>query len=589
MALLLQERQQEKGVLLDKAVAVLSKSVASLTYDYTCWDEMLEFIHCPDSTWAEENLVTAMTTFSVNALWLYNTNLDIVYSASGKEDSVTLALPVPIEDLQRILTKVPFSHFYARTPAGLMELCTAPCQPSADVTRVSPAQGYFIVGRLWSPEYVREISLLTSSHISLTSPKAPGAAPTLDRRNSYGVLSSKPLLSLKGDTVMWVSAYAEYPAMHESQAMAWQMSAASLLFALLMTGSIAFFLLRFVSTPLNQISAALESANLDHLRKLRGDRTEFGRISALITSFFEQRDSLTLEMAQRRQADEKAETSLSLLQATLESTTDGLLVVDMQGRIRSYNQRFLELWRIPLGMAECGEDERLLKYAVAQLRDPDEFRKRVQELYSHPEEESLEIIEFEDGRYYERNSRPQVMGGVAVGRVWSFRDVTERMRAEMTLRESESRFRTLADSAPVLVWMAGLNRHYHYFNRTWLAFTGRTYQQEYGRGWLDGVHPDDRQKCENVYQAAFTSRRPFSTEFRLKHNDGTYHWVLDMGTPRFAAGGEFTGFIGSSTDVTDQIQARDGKRITSMNGPEIPVAAQKSAEDASKNIARQLD
>src|SRR5215831_4092978 len=131
-------------------------------------------------------------------------------------------------------------------------------------------------------------------------------------------------------------------------------------------------------------------------------------------------------------------------------------------------------------------------------------------------------------------------------------DITERMQAQQALRESEARFRNMADTAPVMIWVAGIDKGCNYFNQQWLDFTGRTMAEEMGDGWVQGVHPSDVDGCMQMYSAAFDSREPFRMEYRLRRADGAYRWVIDSGTPRFSSAGKFLGYIGSCVDITDR-------------------------------------
>lgn len=140
--------------------------------------------------------------------------------------------------------------------------------------------------------------------------------------------------------------------------------------------------------------------------------------------------ALAMEVAERRRAEEEVEHSLSLLRATLESTADGILVVDGGGKIVSFNRRFVEMWRIPDDVLSFRDDGRALAFVLEQLAEPDAFIAKVRELYDKPDEESEDVLVFRDGRVFERVSRPQMLGGVSVGRVWSFHDVTENRRAQ---------------------------------------------------------------------------------------------------------------------------------------------------------------
>ena len=142
------------------------------------------------------------------------------------------------------------------------------------------------------------------------------------------------------------------------------------------------------------------------------------------------------------------------------------------------------------------------------------------------------------------------------------------------LEESEARFRTMADCAPVLLWMADATSECVFFNATWLAFTGRTMEEEIGTGWAEGVHPEDFQHCMHVYTSAFVQRQPFRMEYRLRRADGVYRWVLDQGVPRFDTSSHFTGYIGSCVDITafrdlqaeldDRVQQRTKQLATAI-------------------------
>jgi PAS domain S-box-containing protein len=123
--------------------------------------------------------------------------------------------------------------------------------------------------------------------------------------------------------------------------------------------------------------------------------------------------------------------------------------------------------------------------------------------------------------------------------------------SEAGLRESEERFRIVADAAPVLIWMSGMDKLCTFFNKPWLEFTGRSLEQEIGNGWAEGVHPDDLQRCLKIYTEAFDARQPFVMQYRLRRYDGEYRWISDQGVARHGAQGNFAGYIGSCVDVTE--------------------------------------
>jgi|WetSurMetagenome_2_1015567.scaffolds.fasta_scaffold89425_2 PAS domain S-box-containing protein len=155
------------------------------------------------------------------------------------------------------------------------------------------------------------------------------------------------------------------------------------------------------------------------------------------------------DISESKEAEEALENSLSLLRATLESTADGILVVDRKGDVETMNQNFLKMWRVPGPMQKTGKDSLLLNYVLTQLKDPEVFLAGVKKLYAHPSDESYDILEFKDGRVFERYSKPQRVKTKIIGRVWSFRDVTEGRRAGM-IRDAVYRISEIANQASSL-------------------------------------------------------------------------------------------------------------------------------------------
>jgi PAS domain S-box-containing protein len=137
-----------------------------------------------------------------------------------------------------------------------------------------------------------------------------------------------------------------------------------------------------------------------------------------------------------------------------------------------------------------------------------------------------------------------------------FATALARKQAESAMRESHQRLVLMMETAPCMIWMSGIDGRCTYFNAHWLEFTGRTLEQELGDGWAGGVHPEDRTHCLDGYRQAFTTRSPFTLEYRLRRADGEYRWLLDYGVPRFEGTGEFVGYMGSCIDVTDIRAAR---------------------------------
>lgn len=194
-----------------------------------------------------------------------------------------------------------------------------------------------------------------------------------------------------------------------------------------------------------------------------------------------------------RKADEQAMLqALSLLESTVESTADGLLVIDRAGKIVHYNQKFLRMWHIPTSILATRDDASAISHVLDQLTDPGDFFAKVMELYKNRHEFSFDVVKFKDGRIFERYSQPQILRGEIVGRVWSFRDVTDRKRAEEALKESEIRYRTIFENTGTAMVIIEEDTTVGFANNEFFRMTGYSQADiDSRKSWTEFVHRND--------------------------------------------------------------------------------------------------
>jgi PAS domain S-box-containing protein len=266
-----------------------------------------------------------------------------------------------------------------------------------------------------------------------------------------------------------------------------------------------------------------------------------------------------MNLKEPEQLDQRACESRDLLAGIIGSAMDAIIAVDDAQHIVLFNAAAERIFACPANEAIGSSVERFIperfraghSTRVRRFGESGVTNRTLHGLGTifglraageeFPIEASISKVEFSGQRFF-----------TAV-----IRDITERHHAEEAVRESEQRFRLVADTAPVLMWMSGADKLCTYFNKTWLDFTGRSIEEELGNGWVKRVHADDLQGCLQTYTQSFDRQENFRMEYRLLRHDGEYRWVLDIGVPRFNQDRSFAGYIGIGIDVTERRRAEE--------------------------------
>jgi PAS domain S-box-containing protein len=301
---------------------------------------------------------------------------------------------------------------------------------------------------------------------------------------------------------------------------------------------------------------------------------------------------MAVDITDRKQTEQKLSESQNRLAGIVGSAMDAIIAVDEERRIVLFNAAAEKMFG-------CTQDE-----AVGTAIDrfiPERFR---------PEHEAYMRRFGESGVTTRNMGTPAALWAVrrngqefpmeaSITHLESdgrklftviIRDITERCRAEEAIRESEERFRLVADTAPVMIWTAGTDRKYSYVNKTWLDFTGCPLEAELGDDWAGGLHPDDSSRSFQTYVEAFDRREPFEMQYRLRRHDGQYRWLSAIGVPRFNPDHSFAGYIGSAIDVTERKLAEEsladvGRKLIEAHEEERTWIARELHDDVNQRMA----
>ena len=258
------------------------------------------------------------------------------------------------------------------------------------------------------------------------------------------------------------------------------------------------------------------------------------------------------EIIQLKKAEAELELTISLLEATIESTADAILVTNTTGTIVKYNKKFSEFWQIPDEILETKDENLALQYVLQKLKYPDAFIKKVKELDSLPDAISNDLIELKDGRIFDRQSYPQLIKGKYVGRVWSFRDITELKKNIRNLRESEELLNQIGQIAKVGGWTLDLISHELIWTKETYVMADADFDyQPLEALALEYYHPNDRPVIQQLIESVIRSGKPMETEVRAISLKGREFWVHTIVYPIIEKGTVIK-LLGAVQDITEK-------------------------------------
>ena len=323
----------------------------------------------------------------------------------------------------------------------------------------------------------------------------------------------------------------------------------TLLLTVLFTIAIAFFTVSRMAREIADRREAEES-----LQKAYGQLEQ--RVQERTADLKTVNEALQMEMIEHKHAEERFRSKRAFLEAQLNSSIDGILVVDSQGKKILQNKRMNELLKVPQHIIDNEDDKQQIEWVASTAKNPGQFLDRVSYFNSHPEEVCRDELELKDGRILDRYSAPVIdQDGKYYGRIWSFHDVTERRRAEETLRQSEEKFRQLVDHISDVFWMTSPDlQKVLYVSPAYESTWGQSTESLYARPlqWIEAILPEDRERVTVIFGALTGNQSNVSVEYQIARPDGMIRWIHDRGFQVRDAAGSLIRLAGIATDITER-------------------------------------
>lgn len=434
--LFLEDRKIERKNLFDITVELLGRNLEQFAFDYSFWDDMCDFVKTRNPNFAREMIETGLNTYNSNCIWIYDENFQMVYSFNNLKSNELLKFPFDTEVLKKIFDKNKFSHFYFISSEGVIEVRTAPIQPSADIYRLSEPKGYLLIGRLWNNSLTEQLQKLTTSNIILERVVNIESDTIIQQNKKYKIYKS--LKGWDGKPVINLVSEVEFPLVEETKD-SFETQFFIILFSIIIIlFSLTIFFLKFINKPFKILTKSLSEENPDYIKDLTLQKDEFGEIAKLVTTFFYQKQQLEREIEERKKINAELSESERRLKDILTNLNLLALILDTNGNVVFCNNFLLKI-------TGWSKEEIMYKNWFDNFLPEDE-RLMVKDMFSSNIKNGTITPHFENGILSNlgqkriiswNNTILKDIEGNIIGVASIGEDITERKNAEENLKKAK--------------------------------------------------------------------------------------------------------------------------------------------------------
>jgi len=321
---MLDKKKTEAAGFLTKVIDFKSRSLKNFAYDYTFWDEMVDFTKNPDTIWAVDNIKVSLPTFNLNYAWVINLDLSVLYDVKSQESNELEGFPLSVSELRQLVATGPYYDFFVKRSGTLIQISGGSIHASSDPQRLTSPNGYFFVGRIWTPSYIEEIKDFTQTDLAiLDKPDKQLSTDSINIRE-FGYVNFMPIHSWEGSKIACLRSAGTMTLARDIERRSGFILIVMVISLLVALVVVSIILIRVINRPLRLLISSLVNVDPEPIKGLMKDDSEFGRIAQLINDFFKQKKELVDEIGERIKiekeliiAKEKAEESERLKTAFL--------------------------------------------------------------------------------------------------------------------------------------------------------------------------------------------------------------------------------------------------------------------------------